>query len=177
MNVSESESCSVVSDSLQPHGLYVACQVPLSMGFPGQEILEWVAIPFSRGSSQPRDWTWVSSLQAGSLLSEPPWILTECEVLHVIVGISKWQLQTYCKRCVLKCILYISNISKSHLTHVPMGTIWKYRNIKKLSLIYSQMWFDVHQLNVLGNWDCGCHYQLRCRCNSLPVLLCRFNRN
>ena len=22
--------------------------------------LEWVAIPFSRGSSQPRDWTWVS---------------------------------------------------------------------------------------------------------------------
>ena len=23
-------------------------------------ILEWVAIPFSRGSSQPRDWTWFS---------------------------------------------------------------------------------------------------------------------
>ena len=23
-------------------------------------ILEWVAISFSRGSSQPRDWTWVS---------------------------------------------------------------------------------------------------------------------
>ena len=29
------------------------------MGFPKQELLEWVAIPFSRGSSQPRDWTWV----------------------------------------------------------------------------------------------------------------------
>ena len=25
-------------------------------------ILEWVAIPFSRGSSQPRDRTWVSSI-------------------------------------------------------------------------------------------------------------------
>ena len=25
-----------------------------------QAILEWVAIPFSRGSSWPRDWTWVS---------------------------------------------------------------------------------------------------------------------
>ena len=25
-------------------------------------ILEWVAIPFSRGSSQPRDWTWVSHI-------------------------------------------------------------------------------------------------------------------
>ena len=25
-------------------------------------ILEWVATPFSRGSSQPRDWTWVSRI-------------------------------------------------------------------------------------------------------------------
>ena len=25
-------------------------------------MLEWVAIPFSRGSSQPRDWTWVSCI-------------------------------------------------------------------------------------------------------------------
>ena len=31
----------------------VACQVPLSVGFPRQEILEWVAISFSRGFSQP----------------------------------------------------------------------------------------------------------------------------
>ena len=30
-------SCSVVSNSLQPHGLYVACQAPLSMGFSRQE--------------------------------------------------------------------------------------------------------------------------------------------
>ena len=28
-------------------------------------ILEWVAIPFSRGSSLPRDWTWVSCIIAG----------------------------------------------------------------------------------------------------------------
>ena len=27
--------------------------------FPAR-ILEWVAIPFSKGSSQPRDWTWIS---------------------------------------------------------------------------------------------------------------------
>ena len=27
-------------------------------------ILEWVAIPFSRGSSRPRDWTWVSHIAA-----------------------------------------------------------------------------------------------------------------
>ena len=35
----------------------VACQAPLSMGILRARILEWVARPSSRGSSQPRDWT------------------------------------------------------------------------------------------------------------------------
>ena len=35
-------------------------------------ILEWAAIPLSRGSSQPRDWTWVSCTAGSSLPSEPP---------------------------------------------------------------------------------------------------------
>ena len=47
-------SRSVVSDSLRPHGT-VARQAPLSVGFSRQEYLEWVAISFSRESSQPRD--------------------------------------------------------------------------------------------------------------------------
>ena len=34
-------------------------------------ILEWVAIPFSRGYSQSRDQTQVSTLQADSLPAEP----------------------------------------------------------------------------------------------------------
>ena len=68
------ESCSVVSDSLHPmdytvHGILQA------------RILEWVVFPFSRGSSQPRDWTQdlpnpgieprSSTLQADSLPAEP----------------------------------------------------------------------------------------------------------
>ena len=39
-------------------------QAPLSMGFPQARILMWVAFPFSRGSSQPRDWTRVSQTAA-----------------------------------------------------------------------------------------------------------------
>ena len=35
----------------------VAHQAPLSMGFSRQRILEWVAMPSSRGSSRPRDRT------------------------------------------------------------------------------------------------------------------------
>ena len=38
----------------------VAIQAPVSMEFSRQEILEWVTIPFSRGSSPPRDQTCVS---------------------------------------------------------------------------------------------------------------------
>ena len=40
----------------------VACQAPLSMEFSRQE---WVAVPFSRGSSQPRDGTHVSCIACG----------------------------------------------------------------------------------------------------------------
>ena len=32
-------------------------------------ILEWVTISFSRGSSQPRDWTWVSCIAGGFFTS------------------------------------------------------------------------------------------------------------
>ena len=56
---SESESCSVVSDSLRPHGLI--------MEFSRPRILEWVAFPFSRESSQPRS----PMFQADSLPAEP----------------------------------------------------------------------------------------------------------
>ena len=53
-------SRSVVSDSLWPHGLQ-----PSSSSVHGifqARILEWVAISFSRGSSQPMDRTWVSCI-------------------------------------------------------------------------------------------------------------------
>ena len=58
--------CSVVSDSLWLHRLW-----PSSSSVHGilqARILEWVAIFFSRGSSQPRDWTWISSI-AGRFLT------------------------------------------------------------------------------------------------------------
>ena len=38
----------------------VALQAPLSMGIFQARVLEWVAMPCSRGSSQPREWTRVS---------------------------------------------------------------------------------------------------------------------
>ena len=44
-------SCSIISDYLQPHGLYVGPQAPLFMEFFQARILEQVVISSSRGSS------------------------------------------------------------------------------------------------------------------------------
>ena len=99
---SESESCSVMSDSLLLHGLWnspgqntgvgsfsllqgiLATQGP-NPGLPhcrqilyqlshkgSPRILEWVAYPFSSGSSQPRNQTGSPALQADSLPAELP---------------------------------------------------------------------------------------------------------
>ena len=45
----------------------VARQAPLSMGILQARILEWVAMPSFRGSSQPRDWTQVYQIAGGFL--------------------------------------------------------------------------------------------------------------
>ena len=60
---SESENRSFVSDSLQPHGLYIV------FGILQARILEWVAFPFSTGSSQPRDGTQVSHIAGRFFIS------------------------------------------------------------------------------------------------------------
>ena len=65
----KSDSCSVLPDC-DP----MDCSPPGSsvQGILQARILEWAAIPFSRGSSPASDWTWVSCMQADSLPSEPP---------------------------------------------------------------------------------------------------------
>ena len=67
MNVKVAQSCLTFCDPMD-------CSIP---GFSvlrilQARILEWVAIPFSRGSSQPRDQTQVSCTEGDSLPSEPP---------------------------------------------------------------------------------------------------------
>ena len=59
-------SHSVVSDTFVTPWT-AACQAPLFMGILQAIILEWVSVPFSRGSFQPRDLTQVSCTVSGSL--------------------------------------------------------------------------------------------------------------
>ena len=51
----------------------IACQAPLSMGILQERILEWVAFPFSRGSSQPRDQSHICCIGRRILYYWSPW--------------------------------------------------------------------------------------------------------
>ena len=81
-------SHSVLSDSLWPMGC--SCQAPLSSGILRANILEGVAIPFSRGSSQPRDWTQVSCI-AGRFFTIWATILSAwCHFSHIWLFATPW---------------------------------------------------------------------------------------
>ena len=59
MKVKVTLPCPSLGDSMDIHGILQA------------RILEWVAFPFSRGSSQPRDPTQVSRTAGDALPAEP----------------------------------------------------------------------------------------------------------
>ena len=53
---------SAMSDSLQPHGLYLPPPYPAPQSTEFSRILDWVAISYSKGSSLPRDQTHISCI-------------------------------------------------------------------------------------------------------------------
>ena len=116
------ESCSVMFNSLRPHGLYspwnspgqnpgVGCLSLLQGIFPTQgsnpglphcrqilcqlshtgspRILEWVAYPFSSGSSQPRNRTRVSGIAGGfftNWASREAWVAFDFALLDICMS-------------------------------------------------------------------------------------------
>ena len=101
----------VVSDSLWPHGL---SSPPASSvhGIFQSRILEWVAISFSRGSSQPRDWTRVSCIAVRCFTV---WATREAHASFYLV-ISKYSFWCCCKWDCFHiisfsdCLLFIQGI-------------------------------------------------------------------
>ena len=121
VNNGETESLSVISDSLRLHGLYspwnsagqntrVGSLSLLQGIFPTQgsnpglphcrwildqlchngspRILEWVAYPFSRGSSQPRNRTRVSCIAGGVFTN---WAMREAQgLIFIFPSIRMW---------------------------------------------------------------------------------------
>ena len=67
----------------------VARQDPLSIGFCRQEIVEWVAVPYSRGSSRPKDRTCIACVSC-----------TNTQILY------------HCDDCVCLLLLLLSRFSR-----------------------------------------------------------------
>ena len=89
---------------------------PMDYSLPGSSVhgifqarvLEWVAISFSRGSSQPRDRSGFPELQADALPSEPPGkpilCIAVCICLHLPSGNHKFAF-LFCNSVSFFCLL------------------------------------------------------------------------
>ena len=91
----ESVSCSVVSNSLRPHGLQPS-RLLCPWNYPARK-LEQKAIPFSRESLNPGIKPGSPARQADSLPSEPPGIIPETlpQYLSFNVNTSPWGPQVH----------------------------------------------------------------------------------
>ena len=70
-------------------------------------ILEWVAFSFSRGSSQPRDWTQVSHIAGGSFTN---WAIREAHQKWQLCFFSVWSfciLSLICPNCTCMQLFFI----------------------------------------------------------------------
>ena len=117
------KATSVVSDSLQPHGLYIACQAPLSMEFSRQEY--WSRLPSPPPWDLPNPGIKASSFKSPILAGEysttsTTWEIQSCaEWMNCISLVPQslyWQLDL---SCVLCCAVLI------HFSHVQFfATLW-----------------------------------------------------
>ena len=88
----------------------IAHQAPLSMGILQARRLEWVAMPSTRGSSQPRDWTQVSRIAALQMNSFTPWATVNgkevqkrgdiCVCVWLIHFSIQWKLTQHCNMII-----------------------------------------------------------------------------
>ena len=68
---------------------------PLSMGILQARVLEWVSMPSSRESAQPRDRTQVSCIAGRFFTTEPPGKSIKLgyhHLIHEIIKRNKWEI-------------------------------------------------------------------------------------
>ena len=115
----------------------IDCSPPGSSihGISQARILEWVAVPFSSGSSQPRDRTWASPLQADSLLV---WATREA---------SHWIEYSFCKKrsCCLTHTWKAFQIVASIFSIKPIQDGFTLRHIKILKV--RSLWIRIITFN------------------------------
>ena len=106
-----------------------------SMGFSRQEYKNGLLCPTSRGSSPPRDWTWVCCITDRFFTAEPPGKSISASIIFPSPSISiyHWSIYPYLRMCVCLyvfmcvCVYYLSIlVSDDHLFHVKCWDKWVY---------------------------------------------------
>ena len=110
----ESENCSVVSD-LWPHGYTVH-------GILQARILEWVAFPFSRESSQPRIEHRSPALQVDSLLAEPQGKPNICSNTLLVYLFFCFRLTSLCITVSMFIHLTTTDADSFFMGNIPLYT-------------------------------------------------------
>ena len=114
LKVKVAQSCPTLCDPMDytVHGILQA------------RILDWVAVPFSRGSSQPRDWTQVS-LNAGGFFTS--WTTREALSLSSFLMILPQRGEGSVSSCLsTACAVHESNLPKS-VSSFWGQTIYRYK--------------------------------------------------
>jgi len=136
------------------------------------KILEWVAIPFSRGSSQPRDWNWVSysvgrfftiwATKDYLFISLGGTLLPNAFVVHVLCARIYFSLQgrsMWLKHGQSVLWIYLTTVIGSRLYHVTLigpikvilGFVWALLKRELFSLLLGPEPDHVY------DWSVGSH--------------------
>ena len=82
--------CLILCNPMQPARLFCC-------GILQARMLEWIAIPFSRGSSQPRDGTQVSCIASGFFFTTEPLGKPKADAFFVFCFLPLRTLQSCCR--------------------------------------------------------------------------------
>ena len=131
-------SCSVMSDSLQP----MDCNLPDACvrGILQARILEWVAILFSRGSSWPKGWTWVSCIASRFFTLWATYIYI-CICICAVFFFSFLPLDSIAKINSKELYLIGLKTKKAKQTNEHLNEIKYYRDLLGLhDTVWKQVW-------------------------------------
>ena len=162
------QSCPTLDDSMD-------CSLPGSSvhGILQARILEWVAIPFSRGSSWPRDWTGVSCI-AGRFstvwaIREPQYFCVNFYIYYlgdftsIFLLCQKQVWQVFMFPCMCTCVCVCAHVYKSTCRYgmVRSGTVSRlyaksgniliHSGISRLTSVLGKLWWRWCKLG----WFCG----------------------
>ena len=118
-------------------------------------ILEWVAIPFSRGSSWSRVWTWVSCIAGRffTIRATRESLLTLCLTLSAATFLCRAPLQLFLRQPLVPCFQLVSHMKtpRRSIFKVCLDMINQLRKV--VWILYNDFIRRTWESSFLGDWS------------------------